>query len=110
MEQTVQAQVQLRDLNYLLQTIVRKYDPLQIYRFHMDEASRKVEGCFSDNQTNGHCDYWLLMVMDAKSRIENAVQDFVNAHYEFGKVTVLAHSKDGIESSINDGYKFFINV
>ncbi|MHA4896349.1 HEPN domain-containing protein [Pedobacter sp. PWIIR3] len=110
MEQTIQARVQVRDINYLLQKLVEKYDPLQIYCFHKDETSRKVEGCFGDRHDNRYCDYWLLLVMDSKSRIENAIQDFVNAHYEFGKITIIAHSKEGIEKSINDGYKFFVNV
>ncbi|WP_285058098.1 HEPN domain-containing protein [Pedobacter ginsengisoli] len=110
MEQTLEKQIHVRDINYLLQKVVDKYDPLQIYCFHKDEQSRKVAGCFGDFPDAGHCDYWLLMVTEGPSRIENAIQDFVNAHYEFGKVTILAHGKEGIDKSINDGYKFFTNV
>jgi len=104
MEQILEKHVQVRDINYLLQKVVDKYDPLQIYCFHKDEQSRKVTGCFGDFQDAGHCDYWLLMVTEGGSRIENAVQDFANAHYDF------AHGKEGIYKSINDGYRFFANV
>ena len=110
MEQILEKHVQVRDINYLLQKVVDKYDPLQIYCFHKDEQSRKVAGCFGDFQDAGHCDYWLLIVLEGGSRIENAVQDFANAHYEYGKITILAHGKEGIEKSINDGYRFFANV
>src|SRR5687768_9020590 len=110
MEQMLEKHVQIRDINYLLQKIVYKYDPLQIYCFHKDEQSRKVAGCFGDLQDAGHCDYWLLMVTASAARIENAVQDFVSAHYELGKITILAHGKEGIDKSINDGYRFFANV
>ena len=110
MEQTLEKQIQVRDINYLLQKVVDKYNPLQIYCFHKDEQSRKVSGCFSGFQDAEHCDYWLLMVTEGGSRIENAVQDFVNTHYEFGKITILAHGKEGIARSISDGYRFFANV
>lgn len=110
MEQIVQAQVQVRDLKYLLQKLVDKYDPFQVYRFHRDETSRMIEGCFGEQKNNGHCDYWLLIVTDGKSRIENAVQDFVNAHYSLGKATVIAHGRESIEKSISDGFSFFANV
>jgi HEPN domain-containing protein len=110
MEQILEKHVQVRDINYLLQKVVDKYDPLQIYCFHKDEQSRRVAGCFGDFQDAGHCDYWLLMVTEGSSRIENAVQDFANAHYEFGKITLLAHGREGIDKSINDGYRFFVNV
>lgn len=110
MEQTLEKHVQVKDVNYLLQKVVDKYDPLKIYCFHKDERSRKAAGCFGDFQDTGHCDYWLLMVTEGASRIENVVQDFVNAHYEFGKITILAHGREGIDKSINDGYRFFANV
>jgi HEPN domain-containing protein len=110
MEQMLEKRIQVKDINYLLQMVVDKYDPLQIYCFHKDEQSRKVTGCFGDFQDAGHCDYWLLMVIGGASRIENAVQDFANAHYEFGKITILAHGREGIDKSINDGYRFFANV
>ncbi|HKG08661.1 MAG TPA: hypothetical protein VKB19_19480 [Pedobacter sp.] len=110
MEQTLAARGQVRDISYLLQKLVDKYNPLQIYCFHKDEQSKKVEGCFGEFQDNGYCDYWLLMVTEGGSRIESAVQDFVNAHYEFGKVIILAHGREGIERSIKDGYRFFANV
>lgn len=110
MEQTLEKQIQVRDINYLLKKVVDKYDPMQIYCFHKDQQSRKVSGCFSDFQDAGYCDYWLLMVTEGGSRIENAVQDFVNAHYEIGKITILAHGKEGIDRSISDGYRFFANV
>jgi len=110
MEQTVAVRTQLRDISYLLQKVIDKYNPLQIYCFHRDEQSKKVAGCFGSVQDSGYCDYWLLMVTEGSSRIESAVQDFANAHYEFGKVIILAHGKEGIDRSINDGYRFFSNV
>jgi HEPN domain-containing protein len=110
MEQTVAARTQVRDISYLLQKLIDKYNPLQIYSFHRDEQSKKVEGCFGSVQDSGYCNYWLLMVTEGISRIESAVQDFANAHYEFGKVIILAHGKEGIDRSINDGYRFFSNV
>jgi len=110
MEQTVTARVQVRDIGSLLQKLIGKYSPLQIYCFHKDEKSMKTEGCFVDFRNGGYCNYWLLMVTDGGSRIERAVQDFVNAHYDFGSVTILVHGREGIEKSINDGYLFFANV
>jgi HEPN domain-containing protein len=110
MEQTVAVRTQLRDISYLLQKLIDKYNPLQIHCFHRHEQSKKVEGCFGSVQDSGYCDYWLLMVTEGISRIESAVQDFTNAHYEFGKVIILAHGKEGIDRSINEGYRFFANV
>jgi HEPN domain-containing protein len=110
MEQTLEKCIQIKDIKYLLKKLADKYDPLQIYCFHKEEKSTKTEGCFTERKNTEYCDYWLLMVAESASRIESAVQDFANAHYEFGRITLLAHGKESIEKSIDNGFMFFANV
>lgn len=60
----------------------------------------------SDQQ--GH--YCLLMVTEGAARIDHEVQDFTNAHYQQGSMTVLCHSKDSVAQSIGLNSRFFIGV
>lgn len=108
--QTLKPNIPKKDISYLLQKLVSKYDPLQIYCFHKHQETRNIEGCFMDQIDTNHCDHWLLMVMEDIIRIENAVQDFANAHYESGKVTVLVHGGESIDKSISEGNRFFAIV
>lgn len=110
MQQTLKPHTQVKDFSYLLQKLVTKYDPLQVYCFHKHQEARTVEGCFGGQINNSYCDYWLLMVTESIARIENSVQDFANAHYETGKVLLLVHGKEGIDKSISEGNRFFALV
>jgi len=110
MQQTLKTHIPIKDLSYLLQRLVAKYDPLQIYCFHKHQESRNIEGCFMDQIETNNCDYWLLMVTESISRIESAVQDFANAHYQSGKIIMLVHGKESIDKSITEGNRFFAIV
>jgi len=110
MQRTPEPGLPIKDLSYLLQKLTAKYDPLQVYCFHKHQESRNIEGCFTDQVGNRHCDYCLLMVTESTARIENAVQDFANAHYQSGKITILVHGQESIDKSITEGNRFFAIV
>jgi len=100
----------VKDLEYLIQKLITKYSPLQIFCFHKRVERRALNGCFLAPVEEELCNCYLLMVTESLSRIEHAVQDFANAHYNQGAVIILAHGKESIERSINTGHGFFKQV
>ncbi|MES2456995.1 MAG: HEPN domain-containing protein [Bacteroidota bacterium] len=100
----------VKDLEYLIQRLIVKYNPLQVFCFHKRVERRAVNGCFLVPVEEEVCNYYLLMVTESPSRIEHAVQDFANAHYNQGAVIILVHGKESIERSINTGHGFFKQV
>jgi len=101
---------QIKDLEYLLQKLITKYNPLQIFCFHKRVERRAVKGCFLTSIDEELRSYYLLMVTESASRIEHAVQDFANAHYNQGAAILLVHGKESIERSISMGHGFFKQV
>lgn len=101
---------QSKNLEHLINKLVAKYQPLQIYCFHKHLERKEIKGCFREPLVEERCDYWLLMVTESTSRIEHAVQDFSNAHYDQGSITILVHGKESIERSVNNGFTFFQKV
>lgn len=89
--------VRVKDLDYLLHKLIGKYSPLQVFCFHKHIERKDTAGCFTENSEEVLCNYYLLMVTESPLRIEHAVQDFANAHFNQGAVIVLVHGKESIE-------------
>ncbi|RZK78803.1 MAG: HEPN domain-containing protein [Pedobacter sp.] len=83
----------VKDLSFLLNALIKKYNPVQIFSF---------------KQINDA--YYLLMVTEDPRRIENSVQDFSNAHYNEGVVIILVHGKESVDKAISNGNRFFRSV
>ncbi len=100
-------EVHFRELILLL---AEKFDPIQIICFSRRFSSAEINGCFINSSLiqNGH--YALLMVTEGQNRIDSEVQDYANAHYKQGTVTILCHSRATIEEAIKANSRFFIGV
>ena len=94
----------------LILSLAKKFDPLQIICFSRRFSSAEISGCFIGESLvqSGH--YALLMVTESQIRFDHEVQDYVNAHYKQGTVTILCHSKASIEEAIKANSRFFIGV
>ncbi|WP_207532687.1 HEPN domain-containing protein [Desertivirga arenae] len=65
---------------------------------------------FDPESTNGHCHYFLMVVTESIERQEHLLQDYVNAHFKLGKITLLAHGMETIEQALANGNRFFTSV
>lgn len=93
-----------------IQSIVQKFQPLQIFCFARNALSEETAGCFFEEQTKYKCNYCLLLVTESPTRIDYEVQDFSNTHYKHGTITILCHGRESIEEAIKANSRFFITV
>jgi len=99
-----------KDLNYLLEKLITKYLPLKIICFHKSIMTKTNIGCFRNTSTVCGYDYWVLMVTQNSARIEHAAQDFANAHYNQGVITILVHGQEAIANAVANGNRFFSRI
>ncbi|WP_316816706.1 HEPN domain-containing protein [Pedobacter nyackensis] len=94
----------------LILLLAKKFDPLQIICFSRRFSSVEINGSFIDSSLvqSGH--YALLMVTESQIRIDYEVQDYVNAHYKQGTITILCHNRATIEEAIKANSRFFMSV
>lgn len=92
-----------------IQSLVEKFKPEKIIQFGKQTLINEIEGCFANKKIN-HCHYCLLMVIESATRIDYEMQDYANAHYHNGQVTIICHSKSSIEDAIKSNNRFFISV
>jgi len=99
-----------KDFSYFLEKLVDKFQPLYVFCFAKHVESSEKISCFALASHSYSCDYHLLMVSEKSTRIEHTVQDFANAHYDEGKITILVHGKESIDKAIGSNNRFFITV
>lgn len=101
---------QCRELQELVNLLVSRYEPSNIICFGCNHNTKTVSSCFIRPVDYYSCHYFLLMATTESGRIEHEVQDFVNANFSGGSITILAHGKDTISHAISQGNRFFIAV
>ncbi len=97
-------------LQCLIRSLTEKFQPEKIICFGKRITEHHESGCFLSSLNGYSCHYFLLIVTAATTRIEHEVQDFANAHYKGGKVTILVHGRETIEAAIRDHSRFFNTV
>jgi HEPN domain-containing protein len=96
--------------NAFIAKLAAKFQPLQIFNFSKNSLIKNSQGCFSKEPSELYCNYCLLLVTESTAQIDHEVQDFTNAHYQQGTVTVICHSKKSIQEAINANNRFFITL
>lgn len=92
-----------------IQKLVEKFQPSRIFSFGTHTIHTEIEGPFGhkDHKDRHHC---LLICTETCTRIEYEVQDFANAHYHTGQVTVLCHGEATIKERIEANSCFFSSI
>jgi len=90
--------------------LAQKFDPLQIFSFSQNSYNYHSQGCFNDNQNHFKCDYCLLAITETATRIDYEMQDFANAFYQYGTITVIGHSRQSVMEAVQQNSRFFISV
>lgn len=90
--------------------LAERFTPLQILKFGEISSIKNSFTSFSTQQTKSNFHYYLLMVIEGTTRIEHGVQDYVNTHFNHGKITILVHSQESVDTAIAGNNRFFITV
>lgn len=96
-------------VNNLVTSIVNRFNPCAVICFGARLQHPPRYTLFAAPCTNT-CHIDLLVVSSSTDRHEHQVQDFCNAHFHDGTVTVICHSNKAIEAALVHGHSFFINV
>jgi len=94
----------------LVKLLIEKFKPMYIYCFCRITKSATKSGCFGVNYTATENHYFLLMVMESKTRNEHEAQDFCNIRFHPGKTTILSHGLETIHQCISKNNRFFISI
>ncbi|RZK64455.1 MAG: hypothetical protein EOO92_27490, partial [Pedobacter sp.] len=90
--------------------LAERFTPLHILKFGEISSTKNSFTSFLPEQANNSFHYYLLMVIEGTTRIEHGVQDYVNTHFNHGKITILVHSQESVETAIAGNNRFFITV
>lgn len=101
---------QLANLKALIALLIQRFAPLSICQFGLQQNSQKHKSVFTTTAKTANKQYYLLMLITGNTKIENGVQDCVNANYPNHKVTVLVHSQATVLQAIAQGHIFFTAV
>ncbi|WP_293782698.1 HEPN domain-containing protein [uncultured Pedobacter sp.] len=93
-----------------IQRLVQKFEPLQIFSFSQHSYSHTSQGCFNDNQCHFKYDYCLLAITETATRIDYEMQDFANADYQQGTITIIGHGRQSVIEAVQQNSRFFISV
>ncbi|CAM4411839.1 HEPN domain-containing protein [Pedobacter westerhofensis] len=104
------SQIQKKEFAAFIKDLADKYQPLQIYCFGEFMESANKRGCFIESAAHENYQYYLLMVIESATRIENHVQDYANHHFPYGTITILVHGKETITEAVRANNRFFITV
>ncbi|WP_412468347.1 HEPN domain-containing protein [Pedobacter sp. KLB.chiD] len=90
--------------------LARKFEPLKILSFSQHSYTQMSRGCFNDNQSYFKCDYCLLAITETATRIDYEMQDFANADYQHGTITLIGHGRQLVIEALQQNSRFFISV
>src|SRR5215217_469705 len=93
-----------------VQRLAQKFEPLQVFSFSQNICTQNTKGCFNENQVSIKCNYCLLVVTEIATRIDYEMQDFANANYQNGTITIICHGKQPIIDAVKQNSRFFIAV
>lgn len=92
-----------------IQKLVERFQPSRIFSFGTHTLHEEIEGPFAHKDSK-HRHYCLLICTESCTRIDYEVQDFANAHYHNGQVTIVCHGEHTIKERIESNSRFFSTV
>jgi HEPN domain-containing protein len=92
-----------------IQKLVERFQPTRIFSFGTHTVHQEIEGPFAHKDSK-HRHYCLLICTESCTRIDYEVQEFANAHYYNGHVTILCHGELTIKERIEANSRFFTSV
>lgn len=93
----------------LVSDLVMKFKPVRIICFGKQNFFYERTGCFGAGMEN-RTHYCLLIITEAKYRIDYEAQDYCNSHFKEGGITLVCHSAEAISEAVETNSRFFLNV
>jgi HEPN domain-containing protein len=93
-----------------VQSLVAKFQPLQIICFAKTSSIIQSSGCFQDQDNSYNCNYCLLMVTESNTRLDHEAQNFANTHFQHGVISILCHGQESVLEAIKANNRFFISI
>lgn len=93
-----------------LEKLVAQFKPLQVYQYAQFAQQWQAASVFCAPQHKDEAVYYLLIITEGSTRIENGIQDFANQHYAEGKVVVQAHGAAALKQNIAQSNYYFATV
>ncbi|QCR22525.1 hypothetical protein C1N53_09375 [Pontibacter sp. SGAir0037] len=100
----------LDELQGLIAKLVQQYQPEKIICFGCNHHHNRLQSCFTEASSQAQADYYLLVIVASATRREHDMQDFINAYYTGGAVTVLPHPQEMIVRAVQEQNTFFVQV
>lgn len=93
-----------------LEKLVAQFKPLQVYQYAQLGQQWQVDSVFCNPKQKEEEIYYLLILTEGSTRIENGIQDFANQHYTAGKLVVHAHGAEALKQNIAQSNYYFATV
>lgn len=97
-------------LPFFISKLTEKYRTIQIFSFGHIIKHNHIDTCFAAHRSDFVHQHFLLMVTEETHKIEPEVQDFANAHYKDGIITILCFNEENLRAGIAGNNRFFITV
>ncbi len=97
-------------LMFFVAKLVEKYQPVHLFSFGRIMKQVNIDTCFAPYNADLKQEHFLLMITAETPRIESEVQDYANAHYKDGLITILCFNEGNLKTAIISNNRFFITV
>lgn len=96
--------------NAFLEKLVAQFKPLQIYLYAELKKQELCNSIFCNVQAQEQDIYYLLIITEGSTRIENGIQGFAYQHYPESRVMIHAHGKETLKCNISQSNFYFTSV
>ena len=93
-----------------LEKLVAQFKPLQVYQYAQLGQQSQVHSSFCATGQQEEAIFYLLVITEGSTRIENGIQEFANQHYTSGKLVVHAHGADALKQNVAQSNYYFATV
>lgn len=100
-----------KTLDYFLAEFIKKYAPQVIYNFGNIHHSKSTTGCFLRPSKKESVHMFLVVILpNAGIQLMNEMQEYANANFSGGQITIVAQSWEYIFAAMNSGKTFYNNI
>lgn len=96
--------------NAILSQLINHFKPLKIYLYAELNKQELCNSVFATTGVAAEDIYYILVITQGSTRIENGIQEFINSHYKEAVMMVLAHGVETLEKNTAYCNPFFSAV
>jgi len=96
--------------NAILSQLIKHFKPLKIYLYAELNKQELCNSVFATTASVAQDIYYLLVITQGSTRIENGIQEFINSHYKEAVMMVLAHGVETLQKNTAYCNPFFSAV